>query len=93
MNKLLKGVSYTFKRNIGWQDRAVRTIIGVAALLGSFYFFKNNLVVAVVLAVLAIAQFWTVLSAKCIACYFMGKCTISNNEKKRLNSRGIDLES
>ena len=92
MKKIFKGFSYSFFRNIGWQDRTIRTIVGIAATAGAVYFFKTNSVAAIALAVLAGAQFWTVLSARCIICFFMGQCTISTNEKNQLQNKGIDFE-
>jgi len=29
MNFFLKGITYSYNRNIGWQDRTIRTIVGV----------------------------------------------------------------
>jgi Protein of unknown function (DUF2892) len=92
MKKILKGFSYAFRRNIGWQDRTIRTIMGIAATIIAVYFFKTNVAAAIVLAVFALAQFYTVLSAKCIMCYFMGQCTISPKEKNQLIKKGIDFE-
>jgi hypothetical protein len=92
MKKIFKGFSYSFFRNIGWQDRTIRTIIGIGASAGAFYFLKTNSVAAIALAVLAVAQFWTVLSARCIICFFMGQCTISASEKNKLVNKGIEFE-
>ncbi|MEQ1799788.1 MAG: YgaP-like transmembrane domain, partial [Lacibacter sp.] len=86
------GFSYSFFRNIGWQDRTIRTIAGIVATIGAFYFLKTNAVAAIALAALAVAQFWTVLSARCIVCFFMGQCTISRSEKNKLLTKGIDFE-
>ena len=94
MRKTIKGITYSFNRNIGWQDQTFRTILGVVAVFGAIYFFKsNNSIYTILLSVLAIAQFGTVLSAKCIICYFTGQCTIGNNEKKTLDSKGINYKN
>ncbi len=93
MNSFLKGISYSYNRNIGWQDRTIRTIIGTLSLIGSVYFLKDNILYSVLLGVFAIAQFGTVLSAKCIMCYFAGMCTIDTNERKKLDSKGIVYET
>jgi hypothetical protein len=93
MNNIVRGLTYAFKRNIGWQDRTIRTILGLVAIAGIIYFFKSNLLLSLLFVVLAIAQIWTVLSAKCIICYFMGKCTIGNNEKAKLNKKGLDFKN
>jgi hypothetical protein len=93
MKKIFKGFSYAFFRNIGWQDRTIRTIVGISATIGAFYFAKTNSPIAIVLGVLAVAQFGTVLSARCIICYFLGQCTITVAEKKRLKSKGTAHEN
>ncbi len=89
MNYFIKGITYSSNRNIAWQDRTIRTIFGIAAIIGAVYFFRTNSVLAFALVVFALAQAWTVISAKCIVCYFIGQCTISKNEKKSLDSKGI----
>lgn len=93
MSRLIKGITYSYNRNIGWQDRTIRTIVGLAATAGSIYFVQSNLPLSITLAVLAIAQFGTVLSARCILCYFAGKCTIDNKEKRSLSARAIQYEN
>ena len=93
MNKFIKGITYSYNRNIGWQDRTIRTIVGVLAIVGAIYFFKTNLLASILLGVLAIAQLGTVLSARCIICYFAGKCTIDNKEKKVLQAKAIPYEN
>jgi len=94
MRKTIKGIIYSFNRNIGWQDRTFRTILGMVAVFGAIYFFKsNNNIYTILLSVLAIAQFGTVLSAKCIICYFTGQCTIGNNDKITLDSKGINYKN
>lgn len=93
MNNFIKGITYSYNRNIGWQDRTFRTIIGICFTIGTFYFLKSNLIYAIVLGILAIAQFGTIFSAKCIICYFAGKCSISRTEKKQLAVKGIQIEN
>lgn len=92
MNYFLKGITYSYNRNIGWQDRTIRTIVGVLATIGAIYFFKTNLLYTVLLGVFAIAQAGTVLSAKCIMCYFAGQCTIGATERKKLDNQGIKYD-
>lgn len=89
MNSFLKGITYSYNRNIGWQDRTIRTIVGVLSTIGAVYFMKDNLLYSMLLGVFAIAQFGTVLSARCIMCYFTGMCTIDAKERKKLESKGI----
>lgn len=93
MNRFIKGITYSYNRNIGWQDRTIRTIVGIIAIIGAIYYYKTNLLASILLGVLAIAQFGTVLSARCIICYFAGKCTIDNKEKKVLDAKAIQYEN
>jgi len=93
MNSFIKGITYSYNRNIGWQDRTIRTIVGIGPTIGVIYFLKSNITYSILLGVLAIAQFGTVLSARCIICYFAGQCTIDNKEKKSLQSKGINYET
>ncbi len=93
MNRLIKGITYSYNRNIGWQDRTIRTIVGLAATVGAIYFSSSNLTYSILLGVLAIAQFGTVFSARCIVCYFAGQCTIDHKERKNLEAKGIHYET
>lgn len=92
MNSFIKGITYSYNRNIGWQDRTTRTIIGMLSTIGAIYFLQDNILYSVLLGVFAIAQFGTVLSARCIMCYFAGMCTIDSKERKKLDHKGIDYE-
>jgi hypothetical protein len=87
MNYILKGITYSYNRNIGWQDRTVRSLVGIGALAGAGYCMNSNLSLSVALAFLFMAQLITVISAKCIICYFAGACTIGINEKKSLDKK------
>lgn len=93
MKNIIRGITYSYNRNIGWQDRTIRTIVGIGATIGAFYFLKSNPTYAILLGILAIAQFGTVLSARCIICYFTGQCTIDSKERKTLESKGINYET
>jgi hypothetical protein len=93
MNYFIKGITYSYNRNIGWQDRTIRTIVGIGATIGAIYFFNSNFTYSILLSVLAIAQFGTVLSARCIMCYFAGQCTIDSKERKSLEVKGINYET
>lgn len=92
MNKLTKGFTYAYNRNIGWQDRTFRTVIGLGAAIGAIFLHETNLTLTLVLGILAVAQLITVTSARCIICYFTGLCTISAREKRSLESKGISHE-
>lgn len=39
-----------------------------------------------------VAQLWTVISYRCIICFFAGQCTIGNKEKRNLETKGIEYE-
>lgn len=93
MNNILKGLTYSYHRNIGWQDRTIRTIFGLLSLAGAIFFYKSNPGVAAACAVLVFAQGITVLSSRCMICYFLGRCTITTSEKKSLDARGIPREN
>ncbi|MFS4492191.1 DUF2892 domain-containing protein [Maribacter sp. 2308TA10-17] len=93
MNKFIKGITYSYNRNIGWQDRTIRTVVGILATAGAIYFLKTNMTASVLLGIFAIAQFGTVLSARCIMCYFAGQCTIGKQEKNSLEAKAIPYEN
>ena len=93
MSNFLKGITYSYNRNIGWQDRTIRSLFGIAAMVGAIYFYPQNLLYTILLSVFAIAQAGTVLSARCILCYFAGQCTIDHTERKELDSKGINYET
>ena len=93
MNYFFKGMTYSYHRNIGWQDRTIRTIAGVLAVVGAVYFYPTHTLYTILLGVFAIAQFGTVLSAKCIMCYFAGQCTIDQTERKKLDQKNIPYET
>jgi len=84
MKKLIRGITFSYNRNIGWQDRLVRAVIGVGAAAGAVYLCRSNSTYSIVLGILAVSLFATVLSARCIVCYFTGQCTIGKNEKQKL---------
>lgn len=92
MKNFLRGLSYSFNRNIGAVDRTIRTIVGIAAIIGAIYFSSSNLRYTILLGVLAIAQFGTAFSARCIICFFTKQCTIPSKEKKKLTAKGIQYE-
>jgi hypothetical protein len=89
MNYFLRGLTYSYNRNIGWQDRTIRTTLGILAAGGVIYYHASNFIVAAILGGIFLAQVVTVLSAKCPICYFSGMCTIGKSEKNALTSKGI----
>ena len=92
MNNILRGITYSFHRNIGWQDRAIRSTVAIASIAGAVYFFNANIFYSLLLAGLALAQVATVLSVKCIILYFLNRNTITNAEQKSLYAKGIIME-
>jgi len=89
MRKIIKGVTYAFNRNIGWQDRTIRSIMGLLSLAGAVYLYPESLGLSLGFAIFALAQAWTVFSARCILCYFAGACTIRKAERDKLTHKGI----
>jgi hypothetical protein len=92
MQKLINGFTYSFNRNIGWLDRSVRSFMGILAIAGVLYFSTENLILMIVCLVFALAQAWTVFSARCIICFFAGICTIDSKERKKLKDKSISIE-
>lgn len=89
---ILRGLTYSYNRNIGWQDRTIRTVFGLLALAGAIFYYRQKPVFATVLAALFLAQVVTVFSSRCMICYFLGRCTITVSERKSLNAKGIPYE-
>jgi hypothetical protein len=92
MSNISKGLTYSYNRNIGWQDRTIRTIFGLLSLAGAIYLYPANFTLSAVLGVLFLAQVVTVFSRRCPICYFMGVCTITAYEKRSLTTKGIEYE-
>jgi len=92
MNRIIQGFTYSFNRNIGWQDRTIRTVMGIGAMFGATYFAFTIVTISILLGIYAIAQFGTVFSARCIICFFIGACTIGKLEAQNLQSQGIPIE-
>jgi hypothetical protein len=86
MNDLTKGLTYSYSRNIGWQDKAVRIFAGLSALTGSIYFYQSHFILAGALGILFLAQLATVVSSRCMICFFLDRCTIGRAEKRSLKS-------
>lgn len=92
MKRFLKGMSYTFKRNLGWQDRLVRALAGLAGL-AVYGFGLAPGTVGVVLAVVGALVLATAVVSRCSICYMMGVCTIGPQERGALDARGIQYEA
>ncbi len=91
MNRFLKGLSYGFSRNLGRNDRIIRTIIALA-VLASWAFGAISGTIGIILGVLAIMILGTAASARCGVTYWMNACTISEKEKAQLDAKGIKYE-
>ena len=92
MENILRGLTYSYGRNVGWQDRTIRAIFGLICLGGTIYFYSTNFKVAAILGALFLAQLITVTSSRCVICFFLGRCTITGSEKSALRSRNIRFE-
>ncbi|MFZ6014120.1 MAG: YgaP-like transmembrane domain [Bacteroidota bacterium] len=92
MSNIWKGLTYSYNRNIGWQDRTIRTIFGLLSLAGAIYFYPDNFALSAALGGLFLAQVITVFSSRCMICYFLGQCTITNKERKSLSAKGVLYE-
>lgn len=60
-----KALTYSYHRNIGWQDRTIRTVVGLMALAGAAYSYQQP-AVATGMVILFLAQVATVFSARCM---------------------------
>jgi hypothetical protein len=70
-DKILAGVTCSYKRNIGWQDRVIRTIFGVLSLAGAITSILRTS--PSILGVLFMAQVVIVFSSRCPICYLYRK--------------------
>ena len=91
MNRFIKGLSYTFKRNLGMTDRIIRTTIAVA-LLSSWYFSFVSGIIGTILMILALMIFGTVATSRCGVTYWLNANTMNLEEKKELDKQGIPYE-
>ena len=91
MNRFLKGLSYGFSRNLGKNDRIIRTVIALA-VLASWDFRAISVTVGIILGVFAIMILGTAASARCGVTYWMNACTIPEKEKAQLDAKGIKYE-
>lgn len=62
MRNLLRGITYSYNRNIGWQDRTIRSLLGLGAFAAAIYFTNSSQVLGVALSCLGMAQLGTVFS-------------------------------
>ena len=91
MNRFLKGLSYTFHRNIGIIDRIVRVIVALALII-AWYFNVIVGLIGTVLAILSIMLIGTAAIAKCGVTYWFDANTMTKVEKQNLDNKGIKYE-
>lgn len=91
MKRVLKGLSYTFNRNLGWQDRLIRALIAIA-ILASWYFGYLTGAIGTILGILALMILGTAAAARCSITYMVNGNTMSQSEKAKLKSKGIKYE-
>ncbi|MEM8534876.1 MAG: DUF2892 domain-containing protein [Chloroflexota bacterium] len=92
MKRLTTGMSYTFNRNLGWQDRLIRAVgsLGILTLYG-FGIFSGP--IGLILAILAGMVLVTAVISRCSICYIAGVCTIGPKERMKLDNSGIKYEN
>jgi len=91
MNRILKGLSYTFKRNIGTTDRLLRVAFFLIVAV-SWYFGIIAGTIATVLGVFATMLLGTAAVSRCSLTYMFDGNTMSDADKKRLDEKGITYE-
>jgi len=91
MNRFIKGMSYTFHRNLGWQDRLIRVLLAAAAI-SSWYFGVIAGTIGLILAIMGFMILGTAALSRCSITYFMNKNTMSAKEKARLDAKGVKYE-
>lgn len=91
MRRFIKGLSYSFNRNIGIEDRVIRMVIALA-VLASWFFGVISGVVGVVLGIIALMILGTAAVARCGVTYWMNANTMSKAEKKKLDDKNICYE-
>ena len=91
MKRFIKGMSYTFHRNLGWQDRLIRLLFAAVAI-GSWYFGVVAGTIGLVLAITGFMILGTAALSRCSVTYFMKANTMGANEKARLDAKGIKYE-
>lgn len=91
MNRFFKGMTYAFKRNLGWKDRIIRAVCAFV-VIGLWYFGTVTGVIGIVLAVLALMILGTAVSSRCPITYWSKANTMAETEKIKLESKGIEYE-
>ena len=91
MNRFLKGLSYTFKRNIGWKDKVIRTVIAIG-ILAAWGFGNITGVIGTALGIFALMLLGTVATSRCGVTYWLDANTMSDKEKQKLDEKQVGYE-
>ena len=91
MSRIIKGLCYTFYRNLGWKDRLTR---GISAFMIMTLWLSGILpgAVGVVLGILALMILVTAVVSRCSITYILKINTMSEQEKAKLAAKGIKYE-
>lgn len=91
MNRFLKGLSYTFRRNLGTTDRLIRVVLALG-VLAAWSFGMVSGIVGTVLAIFSVMILGTAAVSRCGVTYWMDANTMSEKDKQRLDAKGISYE-
>ncbi|MEO0734921.1 MAG: DUF2892 domain-containing protein [Bacteroidota bacterium] len=91
MKRFLRGLSYTFHRNLGRTDRILRAVAALV-LAGLWFLGWVPGVIGIVLAVFGLMVLGTALSARCSINYWCDLNTMTAAEKAQLDQRGVQYE-
>ena len=91
MNRFIKGLSYSFQRNIGGMDRTIRTVIAVTVLLAwSLGIIQGTF--AFTLSILVVMILATAVTSRCGVTYWLNANTMTEAEKRKLDEKNISYE-
>ena len=91
MNRLIKGMTYSFHRNLGKRDRIIRALFALCGI-ASWYFGAIVGVIGIAAAVLGLMLLGTAVSSRCAITYIAKTNTISEDEKRQLDGKRINYE-
>ena len=91
MKRILKGLSYTFYRNIGKTDRTIRVLIALLLLL-MVNLFAFHISIDIILVLLSLMILATAVLGKCSLFYMLDYKTLSLKERENLKEKNIKYE-
>ena len=91
MKRFIKGLSYTFHPNLGRKDRLIRAVIAMMVLIAYTFDWLTGMV-GIIISVLALMILATSLVARCGVTYWFNANTMTLEEKKSLELKGVDYE-